>query len=518
MANAEQLMRDLAASHSLSEQFPAAVEKQVDAFVQNSGIDAPELHDFSGMPFVSIDGPGTRDLDQALCVFAQQKGYRVLYALADASYYVAPSTPLFAEAIRRGASYYLPGFSVPMLPRRLSEDLVSLNPNRNRRSLVFDMQLDETGRCRETTVHRARIRSRGQLTFAQVEALLEKDDASGHPALSDPAVVQSLRLFKQVGEKRMQEAEQRDVVRYRRIETEVKIDGTGLGFSILGDGRRTRVERYNEQLSLMCNVEGARLLRRGHDQEHVHAIYRVHPAPDRRRYRDLQELIQELIRIHQLDESPWRWQRGKQSLADYLMALPNQGAHGAIAHAIHRQAIMLNVRSTFSDAPGKHHGIGADVYARFSAPMREIVGVFVHKEALELLGADPHCHGEDESLRQRIVERSNEAKALQKTLTKEANQLVLDRFFSKASDQSFTGAVMGMTRGKAHVLLDSPALEVKVYTRSLSELRGNKIDLAPHGASLVDTTGKIVCSIGQQLTLKLCGQEPGSGRWRFNMA
>ena len=45
----------------------------------------------------------------------------------------SPPSPRVAEALRRGASFYLPGYSVPMLPRALSEDLVSLGPNAPRR-------------------------------------------------------------------------------------------------------------------------------------------------------------------------------------------------------------------------------------------------------------------------------------------------------------------------------------------------------------------------------------------------
>ena len=47
-------------------------------------------------------------------------GFEVYYALADASYYVRPQTALFGEALTRGTSYYLPGMSVPMLPKALS--------------------------------------------------------------------------------------------------------------------------------------------------------------------------------------------------------------------------------------------------------------------------------------------------------------------------------------------------------------------------------------------------------------
>lgn len=46
---------------------------------------------------------------------------------------------------------------------------------------------------------------------------------------------------------------------------------------------------------------------------------------------------------------------------------------------------MVNLRSEYSMEPGPHVGVAAEPYARFSAPRRGMVGVFLHKEAVELL-------------------------------------------------------------------------------------------------------------------------------------
>ena len=40
-------------------------------------------------------------------------------------------------------------------------------------------------------------------------------------------------------------------------------------------------------------------------------------------------------------------------------------------------------RSVFSAVPAGHFGVGEAIYSRFTAPMREIVGIFCHKEALD---------------------------------------------------------------------------------------------------------------------------------------
>jgi len=504
-------MYGVAADHMLDPMFPPAVEQEVSELMADPGIDAPDLEDLRHLPFVTIDGPGTRDLDQALHIARDGDGWLVRYALADPSWYVKPGTALFDEALRRGATFYLPGLAIPMLPRQLSEGIVSLNENVDRRAMVFVMRVGKQGKCERTDIVRARVRSYAQLTFQQVQDFI--DNGTALPAReAEP----SISLLADVGRVRMEDAAERNVIHYRRSETEVKLETQPPMSFVIELGMRSDVERYNEQLSLMCNVEGARFLRHHHDTELVQPIYRVHPQPSAERLGELEDLLAALASRHELTGDRWTWSTGG-DLGQFLRRLPKDGREGRIANAIHRQAVLTNVRSTFSEAPGRHYGVGADVYARFSAPMREIVGVFVHKEAFEKLGAKA-VHEDDLALRSQIVKRANEVKALQKTITKQANLLVLDELFEadrqrRRDDRPWRrGTVMGLTRGKAHVMLDDPSIELKVYTRHLEKQYGCHIDLSKDGVQLETTNGKSICCIGDEISVRVYERDKGN-RW-----
>jgi exoribonuclease R len=58
---------------------------------------------------VTIDGPGTSDLDQAIHVEARAGGFRLRYAIADASYYVRPGTALTARRCAAARATTCPG-------------------------------------------------------------------------------------------------------------------------------------------------------------------------------------------------------------------------------------------------------------------------------------------------------------------------------------------------------------------------------------------------------------------------
>lgn len=489
---------------------PDDVERETRAILDDPGLDDPELVDRTAWPFVTVDGPGTRDLDQALYVAADGDDFIVHYAIADAAWYVRPGTALFDEALRRGASFYLPGLSVPMLPRTLSEGVVSLNPRVDRRALLFSMRVNPAGECTHTDFERVKIRSRAQLTFAQVQALLDGRDGHG---IDDDHVAASLRRLHAVGDARIRADAERDLVRHHHEEIRVTLDGgEGMDFIVFSE-LRDEVERYGEQLSLMCNIEGARLLREGsRDRDLVQPVYRVHASPQPERIAELVAIIDAVVAHHGVPAL--RWDPDRESLADYLARLPRQGDQGAVGRALSRQAMLVNVRSTFSAEPGPHFGIGADVYARFSAPMREIVGVYVHKEAWEALRRAP-AGADDDHLRAQVIEAANRAKERQRSLTHGANLLVLDRMFARDAALPRDarpvrrGTVMGVADRRLYVRLDQPAVDVKVYDDAFSG--GSPIARVRVGDRTID------CSLGDVVGVRLAQHDPKRRRWLLEL-
>lgn len=498
---------------------------EVARLLENPGIDpgTPEgarLEDATAFPFVTIDGPSSKDLDQAIYVErAADGGFVVHYALADAAHFLPPTSALFREALARGTSYYLPGFSVPMLPRELSEGLVSLNPEVDRRAFVFACTLDAKGAVITTKITRARIRSRAKLSFGQVQALYDDPDAS--PLASAPFRA-SLELLREVGERRLDLAEHADVIRYRRREIEIRADDADLGFVVL-EAARLRVEAYNEQISVLVNREGGRLLAESHDPR-LQPVYRVHPAPDPEKIDALRGLTHGIAKAHGLD--PARFAMGpNETLNDLLGRLPHDdGATRSkltrVAEAIERQAILVNMRSAFSAEPSRHFGVGAEVYARFTAPMREVVGVFLHKEMLELLGLErPGDTAVDESMRAEVVASANGGRERQRRVNDRINRLVLDAIFAadlkREPRPKRRGTVMGLSVSKVHVELDTPGMDVKVYLRDIGQaLGGTWLDLEDHGATLVTRKERaLVCAVGDEVEIFVRGRDEAQDRW-----
>src|SRR5918995_314104 len=156
----------------------AAVAEATDAAAGVlAGLDAAvasgERRDARDVEFVTIDPPGSRDLDQALHLSPRDAaggGWRVRYAIADVAAFVTPGGALDAAVWDRGFTYYLPDGRAPLHPAVLGEDAGSLLPDRDRPAVLWTVDLDASGAVVASTVERAVVRSRAQLTYEEVQA------------------------------------------------------------------------------------------------------------------------------------------------------------------------------------------------------------------------------------------------------------------------------------------------------------------------------------------------------------
>ena len=481
---AEAAIQKILAQFKINIEHPEECLKEAAQCAASPGFDDPALEQWQDQPFVTIDNPDSRDLDQALLIEQHNNGYRVRYALADAAFYVPTGSALFEEALKRGVTYYTPMLAIPMLPTSLSEDLVSLNPDQLRRALVFDISLRDDATVMSVSVVRALITSQAKLSYASVQAFLDTDAEGLAHEYHDSAWAASLKLLCEVGEKLIQRSLNRDVIPFNRTEAQIELTDSGLKLS-----RRTRVrtEKYNEQISLLCNMQGAEMLKGlSQDNEELQAIFRAHDAPSAGRLSGLRSLLSDFADSADLSDQ-WRW-RKDQSLADYVAALPDDEENRPKVLAIERQILVCNQASEYRAEPGRHHALAASSYARFSSPMREIVGIFTHKELLEAMDCQVSSYSvhpselrNDHSLRESIIAIANHSRQTQKQISKRiefiALRSVLGTDLELESSPARDGIIMGFKKDRIYVAVESIATDLKVSASDLEEHLGTRYEL-----------------------------------------
>ncbi len=149
--------------------------------------------DLRDLDLFTIDGPKTRDYDDALHLEEQGGNFLVGIHIADVSRFVAPGDPLFEEARRRGTSLYFADDQVPMLPPEISEGLCSLIVGRDRAALSVLVTLSPDGEVLDFTIVPSVVRVKTRHTYGEVDLL----------AVSDPVIQTLLRLAGRLQDRRV---------------------------------------------------------------------------------------------------------------------------------------------------------------------------------------------------------------------------------------------------------------------------------------------------------------------------
>ena len=177
---------------------------------------AAGARDARALDLVTIDPPGSMDLDQAVLLErlpaqtdragvptgdapGPAAAYRVHYAIASLATFVTPGGALDVELRRRGETIYAPDAATPLHPEVLSHGTASLLEDMDRPACLWTIDLDERGEVVSARVERALVRSRARLSYAQVQAAI--DEAGSLPP-SAPADLPG--LLAEVGRLRLE--------------------------------------------------------------------------------------------------------------------------------------------------------------------------------------------------------------------------------------------------------------------------------------------------------------------------
>ena len=229
----------------LPHEFPAAALAEAEQAVSRAPGDR---EDATGLPLVTIDPPGAKDLDQALLIERRPGGkFRVHYAIADVGAFVIPSAALDAEVRKRGQTLYLPDGNVPLHPTVLSEGAASLLPTQTRPAVLWTFDCGTDGEPEHVHVRRAMVRSTAQFDYENVQLTI--DAGTMHP---------SIEALPDFGRLRRERALDRGAVELQLPEQEIAPNGNGDWKLVLRP--RVEVDAWNAEISLLTGMSAAKVM------------------------------------------------------------------------------------------------------------------------------------------------------------------------------------------------------------------------------------------------------------------
>jgi exoribonuclease R len=352
--------------------FPLEVDKEAAANAERGPAPPPdtsagERYDARDVPFVTIDPPGSKDLDQAFYAERRAGGFRVLYAIADVTAFVSPGGALDRESFARGVTLYLPDGRAPMLPNVLGEGAASLLSGAERPALLWTIELDATGASSSARLERATVKSRAALDYPSVQASLDADQAD-----------EPLEVLRDIGTLRRELEAARGGVSLD-LPTQEVVPTTNGGFD-LRYAAPLPVEGWNAQISLLAGMEAARIMIDAHA-----GIVRTLPPPEQWQLDRLRHTAKAL-RVTWPRHASW---------ADVVRGLdrdnPDDAAFLIQAAHLLRGAGYEKLDSTNTADPTAvpvHAGVAAP-YAHVTAPLRRLGDRYANEIVLA------HCAGRE---------------------------------------------------------------------------------------------------------------------------
>jgi len=356
--------------HAIPHVWPEEVEAEAARFAQEVPAEAKQGRiDLRGVPLVTIDGEDARDFDDAVFCERNGKGWRLVVAIADVSYYVRPGSALDREGHARGNSVYFPRQVIPMLPEALSNGLCSLNPHVDRLCMVCEAHISPSGAIRDYRFFEGVMNSKARLTYTKVAAMLV--DRDERLRLEYGALVPQLeelhRLFHVLHAARLK----RGAVDFDLPETRIVFDEHRKIRKIL-PVERNDAHRLIEECMLAANVCAAEYLKK----HKVPAPYRIHEGPTPDKLADLREFLSELGLSLGGGDAPQ---------AQHYAKLINAVEKRTDARLIHTVLLRSLSQAMYSPDNIGHFALGYPNYTHFTSPIRRYPDLVVHRSIKDIL-------------------------------------------------------------------------------------------------------------------------------------
>lgn len=467
--------------HQLPYEFSAAAEAQAESYprtVQES--DWRGRIDLRDMPLITIDGETARDFDDAVYCEPQDKGWRLVVAIADVSFYVQPGDALDKDAFDRGNSVYFPRRVIPMLPEALSNGLCSLNPDVERLCMVCDMQIDAKGEVKRYQFYPSVMRSKARMTYTKVYDMLthpEGDTARENVWLM-PHVQNLYALYQVLAQAR----EKRGAIEFETTETLIVFNDQGK-IDHIEASTRNDAHRLIEECMLAANVCASDLL-----QKHEHpALYRIHEGPTPEKLEGLRTFMGEFGFQLGGGDTPHAKDYGK--LLSRIKGRPDEQLLQTVLLRSMQQAV-------YSPDNVGHFGLAYESYTHFTSPIRRYPDLLVHRAIKAVLKREKyqagnwHLLGQHCSMTER---RADEA-------TRDVTNWLKCYYMQDKIGESFDGTVAGVTSFGLFVALDNIYVEGLLHVTELGNDYFN-YDKARH-AMVGERTG-VRYRLGDRLRVKV---------------
>ena len=329
--------------------------------------------DYTGVTTVTIDGPTSKDLDDAISAAVVADGIRVWVHVADVASAVPAGSAVDKAARETGTSVYLPGWNRPMLPSTLSEQAVSLLPGVPRETVTVAYTVTDDGSVRDIDVTLGRVVSDAQLTYQGTSAVLAGTEKAPNQPIGD-LLTMAAEAAARLGRERDARSDLATDYSSARL-TDPSVHTTtaadpyaGATFTSTPTAPAYATEQLIERLMVAANESVCAWL----TARDLPGLFRVHGSPS-------VDLLDDLVAFSAHAEGPQAQPfTAADPVARYL-ELIGRSDSASVTDGAKTLLMRHTSRAEYTATAGDHYGLGSTGYLHFTSPLRRYADLLVHR-------------------------------------------------------------------------------------------------------------------------------------------
>ncbi len=430
----------------LPHRFSPDVSRQVDA-IDDRIEKTDDRLDLRDVLHITIDGETARDFDDAVAVEKKGDLFILHVSIADVSHYVPSGTALDQEAYQRGTSVYFPTRVVPMLPERLSNDLCSLVPNKERYAFTAMLEFDSKGVLTNKKFNKSIIKSHYRMTYEKVWGIISGESPEMLEQYSELAP--HLKDMEELARLLLATRTRRGSIGFELPEAFVDVDQEG---KINNIQRRSRnfAHQIVEEFMLAANEAVAKSLA---DKNIKGGLFRIHERPDPIKVEEFGKFARTMgLELPESDCTPeWFGQVLKMA-----KGTPQE-------YIVNNLLLRTMKQARYTEENVGHFGLAATHYTHFTSPIRRYPDLLVHRALAAFLTGKSSKKKKNRKLSTDISEQkmsAGEFLSQRERLAVDAEREMVDRlkvcFMEDKVGDSFEALISGVSSFGLFVeLLDS---------------------------------------------------------------
>ncbi|HRJ49760.1 MAG TPA: VacB/RNase II family 3'-5' exoribonuclease, partial [Phycisphaerales bacterium] len=350
-------------------------DTRIDRYRQHGAAELPLRKDLTGDFILTIDPPDAKDYDDAISIRRTESGgWELGVHIADVATFIAPGSPLDAEAKTRSNSVYLPRLVIPMLPEVLSNGICSLQEGVYRFCKSAFIRYDRDGKVTAEGVGNTLIRSSKRLTYLEAQALIDGDieEARRHaktPPKYTDELIGYLSEMNQLARAIQARRQRQGMITLELPDVVLLFDENGH----VVDAERED-DAFTHTLIEMFMVEANEVLARLFERLSVPLLRRTHPEPTPGEAEGLRKAA--MVAGFKIPRNPSR---------EELQGLVNATRGTPAARAVHMAVLRTLTKAEYSPAIVGHFALASEAYAHFTSPIRRYADLTVHRAMDEYL-------------------------------------------------------------------------------------------------------------------------------------